>query len=244
MTPCHRSQSQLDALPGLSGRNEALLPTVLADWWGFFYQGWIMADRVAVFIDYENAHRTGHGLFGGVGQPKYETVLDPLKVAEALVSKRRFAGELTDVWVFRGRPVPEHQPKPASSNDLQAEAWSEDERVHVIRRDLKYDFWDDGTFTAREKGIDVALAVGLTEGALDGAFDVAIVFSGDTDLLPALELVFRRHLAKLEIATWSGAKPLWFADFLRQTPPRHLPFCHFLNEADFLALRDYSAVDE
>ena len=199
-------------------------------------------DKVAVFLDYENVHRTGHQMFGGVGEPKYETVVNPLLIADRLMMKRRDGGMLHSVWVYRGRPVPAYQPKPASANDTQAAAWESDERVHVIRRDLKYDTNDDGTFTAREKGIDVSLAVGLTEGALDQVFTAAIVFTSDTDLLPALELVFRRKLVNLEIAAWSGSKPLWFPEFLRATPPRKLPFCHFLDANDFKQARDYSAV--
>ena len=220
-----------------------LLPAVLTDWRGFFFlgPGRAMAHRIAVFIDYENVHRTGHGRFAEIGTPLYETVVDPRLIAEAIVAKRSMPGDLDRVVVFRGRPVPAYQPKPASANDIQAEAWGSDPRVSVIRRDLKYDHSDDGTFIAREKGIDVALAVALTEGALDSSFDTAIVFSGDTDLLPALELVFKRQLARIEIAAWSGQKPLWFPEFLRQTPSRKLPYCHFLTDADFIACRDFSA---
>lgn len=220
-----------------------MLPTVLADWWGFFLSMVRQMDKIAVFLDYENVHRTGHHQFAGVGEPLHQTVVNPLLIAERLVSKRKAGGELHSVYAYRGRPVPEFQARPASANDVQAATWSEDPQVHVIRRDLKYDWNEDGTFTAREKGIDVALAVGLTEGALDKKFDVAIVFSGDTDLLPALELVFTRRLAHLEIATWSGKKPLWFPEFLRENPPRRLPYCHFLDEGDFISCRDYSAAE-
>lgn len=199
--------------------------------------------NVAVFLDYENVHRTGHQLFAGVGQPRYETVVNPLMIAERLVQKRKHGGSLASVHVFRGRPVPALQPRPASANDTQAAAWETDERVRVVRRDLKYDFDDEGGFVAREKGIDVSLAIALVEGALDQSFDVAIVFSGDTDLSPALELVFRRRLVHLEIASWSGAKSLWFPEFLREDPPRHLPYCHFLSDRDFESCRDYSAAD-
>lgn len=199
-----------------------------------------MPSRVAVFLDYENVHRTGHQQFATYGVPVYSTAVDPIKVATRLIAKRRFECELSAVWVYRGRPVPEHQPTPASANDVQADAWSADPRVHLVRRDLKYELQEDGTFTAREKGIDVALAVGLVEGALENAFDVAIVFSGDTDLLPALELVFRKTDASLEIAAWSGQKPLWFPEMLRQNPPRRLPYCHFLSADDFEDCRDRS----
>ena len=197
-------------------------------------------DKVAVFLDYENVHRTGHQLFANVGEPLYETVVNPLQVAERLVAKRRDGGMLSSVNVFRGRPVPAYQPKPASANDVQAAAWEVDERVTVIRRDLKYEIDDDDSFTAREKGIDVSLAISVVEGSLDHDFDVAIVFSGDTDLSPALELVFRRRLVHLEIAAWAGSKPLWFPEFMRQTPPVRLPYCHFLNADDFVGVRDAS----
>jgi uncharacterized LabA/DUF88 family protein len=219
-----------------------LLPIVLTDWWGFFLSECGEMDKVAVFLDYENVHRTGHQLFAGVGEARYGTVVNPLVVAEKLIAKRKNGGMLNSVHVFRGRPVPFHQPKPASANDIQAAAWGEDSRVVVHRRDLKYDVASNGSFVAREKGIDVALAVKLVEGALDQAFDVAIVFSCDTDLLPALEMVFRRGLVHLELGCWSSAKPLWFPEFLKATPSRNLPYCHFLNESDFLEARDYSAV--
>lgn len=162
--------------------------------------GCMKLDRTAVFLDYENVHRTGHDSYATMGQQRYETVVNPLRIAERLVQKRKRGGELHSVRVFRGRPVPAFQPRPASANDIQAAAWSEDGRVEVVRRDLKYDLLENGDRVAREKGIDVALATSLVAGAIDHDFDVAIVFSCDTDLLPALELVFGRRLAHLEIA--------------------------------------------
>ncbi len=210
-----------------------------------------MADTVGVFLDYENVHRTAHNMYASFGSNLYDTVVDPVKIAERIAAKRARPSALTGVWVFRGKPSPAIQPQPARANDLQAQAWSEDSRVHMIQRDLKYEWHQDrlaGTqdrrFTAREKGIDVALAVALTEHALDHAFDAAIVFTGDTDLLPALDLVFHRRLINLEIAAWSGQKPLWFPEMLNATPPRRLPYCHFLSEQDFIDCRDYSAAGE
>ena len=57
-------------------------------------------DKVAVFLDYENVHRTGHQLFANVGEPLYETVVNPLQVAERLVAKRRSG--------FQGAMVADH----------------------------------------------------------------------------------------------------------------------------------------
>ena len=197
-------------------------------------------DRVAVFLDYENVHRTAHGLYSRFGTPVYSTVVDPLHIAERLVQKRAEASTLSDVHVFRGRPVPEHQPIPASQNDIQAAAWDADTRVTMHRRDLKYELFDDGTFSAREKGVDVALAVALVEGSILGRFDVAIVFSSDTDLIPAIELAYYRTPAHIEIACWTGGKPIWFPAGLRATPRKFAPYCHFLKEHDFIDSRDSS----
>jgi hypothetical protein len=88
----------------------------------------------------------------------------------------------------------------------------------------------------REKGVDVALAIDLLECALAGKFDTAVVFSGDTDLLPAVEAAFHRTSTHIEIACWSGAKPLWLPEYLTQK--RYLPYCHFLDANDFAASRD------
>ncbi|HVQ96571.1 MAG TPA: hypothetical protein VMU51_36480 [Mycobacteriales bacterium] len=68
-------------------------------------------------------------------------------------------------------------------------------------------------------------------------YDAAIVFTCDTDLLPALEAAFYHTAPNLEIACWAGAKPLWFPAFLRQQ--RYLPYCHFLDAEDFAAARDH-----
>jgi uncharacterized LabA/DUF88 family protein len=192
-----------------------------------------MVDRVAVFIDYENTHRTGHQLFSGPGRSRHETAIDPRLIADAVLAKRIPSGELSAVHVFRGRPLPQFQPKATSANDMLAAQWSKDPRVHVVRRDLKYVKQIDGTFRAQEKGIDVALAIALVEGAINRRFDVGILFSNDTDQLPTLEFAFTQTKTQIEIACWQTAKPLWFPAGLRGFPPARLPYCHFLTENDF-----------
>ncbi len=58
----------------------------------------------------------------------------------------------------------------------------------MIARDLRYPP-DWPRRPAQEKGIDVALAVDFVTMVARGECDVAILFSSDTDLLPALEAV-------------------------------------------------------
>ena len=58
----------------------------------------------------------------------------------------------------------------------------------------------------QEKGVDVKLAIDFVLGAIDGEYDVGVVFSTDTDLRPALEMVANRFAAhpKPELAAWSS----------------------------------------
>jgi uncharacterized LabA/DUF88 family protein len=44
--------------------------------------------------------------------------------------------------------------------------------------------------------------------ALEKRFEVGIVFSRDTDLLPAIELAFDLPASHLEVATWEGTSRL------------------------------------
>jgi hypothetical protein len=148
---------------------------------------------------------------------------------------------LVEIQVFRGRPVPEFEHKSASANDRQAPEWSKDSRVQLVRRDLKYEIDRKlGKFQAREKGMDVALAIALVESAIVGKFESAIVFSSDTDLLPAIELVYKRTKCHHEIACWKGARPLWFPELLQKGPRIYSPYCHFVDTGDFNFCRDGS----
>ncbi len=105
-----------------------------------------------------------------------------------MVGGRRFSGELTSVRVYRGRLSPDHQLAAARASDRQAAQWERDRRVTVVRRQLRYPKgWP--AEPAQEKGIDVALAVDFVRLACENAYDVGILFSRDTDLVPALEAV-------------------------------------------------------
>lgn len=70
---------------------------------------------------------------------------------------------------------------------------------------------------ARREGIDVQLAV--AEAILTDAADVAVLFTHDTDLLPAVEMVARlKGSRRIETASWSSGK---FAQRLREIPGVH-----------------------
>ena len=87
----------------------------------------------------------------------------------------------------------------------------------------------------QEKGIDVQLAVAFEAGAVDWLYDVGVVVSTDTDILPAIEYVTGKFPKgrTVEVAAWSS-----------QTANRPLRlggasmWCHFLDRADFEMIRD------
>jgi uncharacterized LabA/DUF88 family protein len=190
-----------------------------------------MPPSVVVFVDYENVIRSAHELWCEETDRLYDSLVDPLKVAELIVKRRAPGGVLQQVRVYRGRPNPRKERTSASYNDKQKMAWEAgDNRVHVFRRMLRYpDKWP--AQPAQEKGIDVQLAIDVVRMAIAGEFEVGVVFSRDTDLLPALEAVRELGGAHVETAAWAGTsqlrledgKPLWV---------------HKLSQDDWVATRD------
>lgn len=181
-------------------------------------------DRVVVFFDYQNV--------SGWAKRCFETSdghVWPKATAELLVSRRRRPSELVETRVYRGRPNPTRQGVSARANDRQAADW-EATGVTVVRRNLQYPSqWPSAP--ASEKGIDVALAVDLVKYAIRGDIDAAIVFTSDKDILPAIELVYWETSCHVELACWSGGHRLRIDD-------TQVPWCHFLNEGDFLHVQD------
>ena len=189
-----------------------------------------MSNHVTVFIDYQNIATTALECFPRTAALRRFTHIDPICLAERIVDRRRFASELSGIRVYRGRPEPHRQPGLAAASDAQAAAWQHDPRVTVERRPLRY---PSGFPVERpqEKGIDVALAVDFVRLAIDGAYDVGVIVSHDTDLMPAVETVIDLGLAHVEVSGWARRNRLW----IRGTK---LPWSHDLGEADYQAVCD------
>lgn len=182
-------------------------------------------ERVAVFLDYQNVHLVGHGLFAQDSQ-LHRCVPDPVRVGDLIASKRRRPSVAANIRVYRGRPDPERQSLIAAANDAQASEWAQDRRVTMVRRMLNYRGWP--RLAGQEKGIDVAIAVDLMTLAFSGDYDTLVLFSSDTDLMPALEAIASLRLGHVEVACWAGARALRLSDV---QPPR--PWCHWLGRADW-----------
>lgn len=183
-----------------------------------------------VFLDYQNIFLTAHEQF----QPRQVSArtshLDPLRLGHLLVERRDGNATLTGVRVYRGLPVFDRQPDAAAANDRQTSAWSRSPLVTTVRRPLRYPRgWPN--VRSQEKGVDVALAIDYVRLALEGAYDVGILVSRDTDLVPALETVIELNLAHVEVATWVGCSRL-------RLPASNRPWCHYLSAADFQSVLD------
>lgn len=168
-------------------------------------------------VDYQNIHLTAHEHWSH-GAPKHETLVHPLYFGVQAVGQRNYTqrlggrndepAELARVIAYRGLPSNKEDPKAYSRSMAQRSEWTRDERVEVNYRPLRY-YWEGGSRRAREKGIDVLLALKLVRAVREGEFGLVMLASHDTDLEPALDEA--AHLApecKLETVGWQNSKRL------------------------------------
>ena len=89
-----------------------------------------MADRVVVFLDYQNVYRGARSAFHDhLNDPHPLGQVNPLQLAELITAKGITARELIQVRVYRGRPDSAKSPKGYGANLRQAEAWRG--RIHA-----------------------------------------------------------------------------------------------------------------
>ena len=195
-----------------------------------------MPQRVILYIDAQNVYRGARDCFGvGGGLAHVQGQIDPMAVAR-LICERAPEGEeraVSQVRVYSGRPESGKQPQAYAAHMRQCAAW-ERAGVTVITRTLRY-FSDFPSVKPREKGVDVQLAIDFVAGAIDNRYDVGIIFSTDSDLRPALELVAQRFNGqpRAESAAWGAPRAnraIFCAD------PR--TWCHYLTADDYRMVQD------
>jgi uncharacterized LabA/DUF88 family protein len=206
-----------------------------------------VVDRVAVFVDYENVYWSAREAFHA-GQPTSRRLghINPEALGATLTAMGRSPRTLQSVRVYRGMPSPVLDPRGYRAWRAQIAQW-EKAGVTVVSRVLRYPpGWPHAApgEHPQEKGIDVALALDVVDLAHRGAYDVAIIVSVDSDLLPALEMIQRMEMGgqgpHVEVAAWSS--PGRYPHRLR-TPRRNV-WCHWLDAAAYEQVRDgtdYSA---
>ena len=167
--------------------------------------------RVTLFLDYQNVYHRAREAFCSRNAPASEGQVDPLARGVLLTSRVPARG-LAGVRLYRGRPSGPRDPRSYAAFRRQSAAQMQGGRglVTVVARSLRYPpDWPHRP--VQEKGIDVALAVDIVMVAREEC-DVAIVFSSDTDLLPALEAVIALQSGqapRCEVAAWAapGVRP-------------------------------------
>ena len=192
---------------------------------GFSSRGPAVAQRVIVFLDWQNVYmRAREAFHQPATDPSSKGQVDPVDLAHVLTADyaRRHPEstfELIQIRIYRGRPTQQDDPKGYAAFQRQDAQWARNNRIRPHYSDLRYPY-DWGTEECqdkpREKGIDVALAVDLVTMSTDGAYEVAIVMSADYDLVPAIDYLVRRRLTRgdggsVEVAAWqgdTGDKPL------------------------------------
>jgi len=192
---------------------------------------------VVVFIDYQNAHALARDGFSPPSDSVTAGQFDPLRLCRLIIARSPYPRRLIQVRVYRGIPDPERQPGAFSASNLQNQVHAERGAgaVRVITRPLKYPR-DWPRTPAREKGIDVALAVDFVRLGLRGDYDVGIIFSTDTDLEPALDAMEELRgdpFPRCEVAAWQTRRP----GSRLSISGAHI-WCHWLSEADYRKAHD------
>lgn len=179
--------------------------------------------RIAVFIDWQNAYKAAREAFGLQAQPNERGNFSPFKLARILAAGngRGEATTLVRVEIHRGLPSSARDRVGYGANRRQAAAWIKEGGSIVVPRlrPLRYPPPRAADQTPAEKGIDVQLALAVAETILTGTADVAVLFTHDTDLLPAVEMVTRlKGPQRIETASWSSRT---FVQRLRDVPGVH-----------------------
>lgn len=191
-------------------------------------------------MDYQNVYRRARECFLPSGAGHFvEGQVHPRRVGALLAMRRRdrYPDRLLEfVAVYRGEPSAKHSPRGQGACQRQLAYWSSQGGVRPVTRPLHYyprghDSSGAEIWEPREKGIDVLIALDMLRGAIEDRYDVCVLFSGDSDLLPALEAV--QDQGKIvEVVTWAsqGRK--------QRLRPTNGCFCHFLDAGDYARLHD------
>lgn len=197
-----------------------------------------IADRVVLFIDYQNVYKTAREAFHSRSAPHWYGQIDPVALGELIVARSPFERTLSGVRIYRGIQDSAKDPKGYAASRRQITAWSRYMRVEVLTRTLRYPSgWPREK--PMEKGIDVSLALDYALMAYRQEYDVGILMSTDTDLKPALEAVVDLEAARVEVAAWSSQR----GHSSRLAIKSRKIWCHWLGRDAYTSVqdrRDYS----
>lgn len=134
--------------------------------------------RVAIFIDGGNFFkRMRDGKFISKG-----TRFDYVKFATFLSKNRDIISKSYYIGIVKNNDGSDKSQKMVESQQKFLKGL-ENDGYTIKRGRIVYDN------EIREKGVDVQIAIDLVIGAVENLFDVAIVVSSDTDLIPAIKYI-------------------------------------------------------
>lgn len=191
--------------------------------------------KVIVFVDGQNFYKGARRAFFQQQDPHICGQFHPIALGR-LICSRALAGvqyEFYQVRVYTGSPDGSLDPQTYAAHRRQRVAWEKAGAV-VIARPLKYPIdWPNSR--PEQKGVDVVLAIDFIALAMDGQYEVGIIASTDTDLLPALEFVYKRYHPQRtpEVANWHS-----LSSRRRLTLTSANIWCHRLSRGDYNAIAD------
>lgn len=158
-------------------------------------------ERVALFIDYQNCYMAARTAFFQPDDPAPRGQVRPRPLGMLLAQRNGVQRVLVGVFVFRGLPSSNRDPKGFGAAERQVARWNSESLVEAWSRPLNY---RDPT-RPQEKGVDVKIAVEMVARAMRDEFDIAVLFSNDTDFIPAIETVMdiKASASACEVATWA-----------------------------------------
>ena len=167
-----------------------------------------MAERVALFVDAHNVYRGARRAFHRPSERRVAGQVWPGRVGEIICERGGLRGERTleYVRVFRGVASEAEDAVGHAAARRQIAAWERHPKVRVFEHTLKRRSSEcpkcgEVDEQLVEKGVDVHLASDLIDGASQRAFDVGVVFSTDTDFVPAIKLAVNLGV-RMEVAAW------------------------------------------
>ena len=192
--------------------------------------------KLVLFVDVQNTYRGARESFFSTTTTSANGQFDPMKLGSLIESRGGPGGTactLDEVRAYTGRPDPEKDPRTYTAHMKQCAQW-EKSGVSVIHRGLRYPR-DWPNQRAQEKGIDTALAIDYVAMAVDGLYDIGVIVSTDTDLLPALEFVSRRFAGDRHVAVAAWRSP---QSNRRLSIPGTNIWCNWLHRADYDSVSD------
>lgn len=159
--------------------------------------------KIAVFLDYSNVHLVGHDLYSP-NLDRWTTHPDPRRIAERIVELSSVPAELEKVHIYRGSPDFHRDPEATTVFREETRRWGKDPKIAVHHEPMLYGWGRD---VPKESGVDMRLGLDLVDAARSHAFDKIVLFSGDSDLAPAVEDVMK-STTPLELVAWSDGNDM------------------------------------